>query len=90
MTNPVLVDCPADTWTKIISGVQTGQIHKQDETPYSYLCTHRDKNTAAPILKSEGVEIFLGEKNRETISSVVAIDIYIYAHRANGRVRVDL
>ncbi len=90
MSNPVLIDCPAETWTKVATGVLTGNIYRVKTNPRVYLQTVRDTGEPAPTNLSEGVPMFKDYPNREEVSSNVAIDIYIYPRNKAGKVRVDL
>ena len=89
MANPVSVPCTAGEWTPVAINVTTGQIKKLDSRPNLYLETYRMTGGDVPASRSEGVPIFLGT-NAETISAAAAIDVYIMAIGADGRVRVDL
>lgn len=90
MANPVFVDCPANTWTKVATGVVTGLVWKA-KTAVKYLHTYRDTGEAAPTTRDEGMPIFTEEEsNFEEISAAMAIDVYIYPIGDSGRVRVDL
>lgn len=87
MADPVLIDCPADTWTKVVTNETSGMIHIKDSSPNVYLQTYRDTGGGVPTLADEGVII---EGNAIEVSSSGAIDVYIYPKGAAGRVRVDL
>jgi hypothetical protein len=88
MGNPVLVACAKDSWTKVATNVQTGFIQQVSGAPNGYLQTYRDTGDAAPTLETQGVVAF--EKDiTEPISATAGIDVYIWAHRAAGSVRVD-
>ncbi len=90
MSNPVFVDCPANTWTKVATNVVVGQIWRVLTTP-KYLNTYRTTGDAAPTLRSDGTPIFVtGEPDHEKIEANTGIDVYIYSIRKAGRVRVDV
>jgi len=90
MSNPVFVDCPANTWTKVATNVVVGQIWRVITTA-KYLNTYKTTGDSAPTLRSEGTPIFVtGEPDHEEISANTGIDIYIYSIRKAGRVRVDV
>ncbi len=90
MANPVFVDCPADTWTKVATNVVVGQI-KRVITVAKYLGTYRTTGDSAPTLQSEGSSIFLkGNSGYEKIEAKTGIDVYIFSIRKAGRVRVDV
>jgi hypothetical protein len=88
MADPVFVDCTADTWVLVASNVITGQIWKMLNTPSLYRQTYRMTGGAAPTDSAEGVPVLIG--GRDTISATAAIDVYIMAVDADGRVRVDI
>jgi len=88
MADPVLITCPADTWTLVAEGVTTGIIHRK-QTDVVYLQTYRDDGELAPTTRDEGVQIFINSIS-EIISAAAKIDVYIYAVGKDGRVRVDL
>lgn len=89
MTNPLIVACPADEWTKIATDVTSGNVHRILKNPDVYLQTYRDTGDAAPTTTVEGVPVFVGAGSAE-ISASVGIDVYIYAAGAAGSVRVDV
>jgi len=86
---PVMVSCPADTWTKVATNVTAGYILKKLTTPNVYLQTWRATGVAAPTDKSEGIPIFI-EDGDNKIESSFAIDVYIYPVGAAGKVRRDV
>ena len=92
MAKPVFIDCTKNIWTKVATGVTTGQIHKKSEQPQEYLHTYRDTGGAAPpnteAGKEQGVPIFLNGVS-ELISATAGIDIYVYPVSSDGKVRVD-
>ena len=91
--DPVIVSCPADTWTKVADDAWLGRINKlyDDDIadPTGYLYTYRITGELPPTLKTEGVLCFLNG-NTEWIISWWGIDVYIWAIERNGQVRVDL
>jgi hypothetical protein len=89
MSNPIFIDCPAEKWKKVATGVTTGTIHKWDKSPYGYLHTYRETGGSAPTLKEEGIPAFVGS-NTLTIAHTSLIDVYLYSLTDPGRVRVDL
>lgn len=89
MPSPAFIDCPKDAWTKVATGVVTGQVWRMISTE-RYLQTYRLTGDAEPTEKEEGVAAFLDGNDRETISSAELIDVYLYSISENGRVRVDL
>ena len=86
MADPVLIVCNKDAWTKVATAVRNGNIHI-DKSTVSYLQTYRDTGGAAPSGRDEGVRIPIGGA---AIASKNDIDVYIYAQKEDGKVRVDL
>ncbi|MCK5604103.1 hypothetical protein KAR91_19605 [Candidatus Pacearchaeota archaeon] len=90
MSDPLMVACPVGTWTKVATNVLVGMIHEKD-TKAHYLATYRDTGGAAPSDDGdEGVLAFSDADRALAIQSTAAIDVWIYAQTAAGRVRVDL
>ena len=92
--DPVIVDCPANSWEKVATSVMSGTINKlydDDEIadPIGYLQTHRRTGQPAPTLKTEGVLCFR-ESGNEIIDSSFLIDVYVMALGRAGKVRADL
>lgn len=85
--NPVTITCTADTWVLVADGVTTGSIYLLDRSPAKYLQTIRVDGDAAPTDLSDAAEV---TGKSVAISSDDAIDVYIYAVGAAGKVRVDL
>jgi len=91
MANPVFVDCLKGVWTKVAEDITTGQIHKANEEPFSYLHTYRTSGDPPPTGGfEEGIIIFINNGFSETISFSFGIDLYIFCVKDNGRVRIDL
>ena len=88
MSNPLFVDCPADTWTKVATAVTTGQLWKAQSIT-EYLQTYRLTGEAAPTERSEGMKLF-SKSDSDKIDSSAPIDAYVYAVGSAGRVRVDV
>jgi hypothetical protein len=93
-SNPLIIDCIADVWTKCATNVTSGTINKlydDDEIadPTGFLQTFRITGAVAPTLKSEGVICFENSVN-EKIDSSFPIDVYIMALFRPRKIRVDL
>lgn len=86
--NPVIIQCPANTWVKVIDGVSSGVVHLKEGVAESFLQTYRVAGQAAPIDNSDAVPIFTTE-NFALISNDAPIDVYIKAIGKAGSVRVD-
>lgn len=89
MATPVFKACTRDAWTKVATNVQTGFIHKVSHAPNMYLQTYRDTGVTAPTLRTDGVELF-AESVTEDIFAIAGIDVYVWADKVAGEVRVDL
>jgi hypothetical protein len=89
MANPITVNCLKNIWVKVATNVKDGQIKRLSKKPSLYLEIYKETGSAAPANTDEGIEIFI-KNNFEKISSSNPIDVYIYAVRRNGKVRVDL
>ena len=87
MANPVFVVCAADAWTKVATNVQTGFVHKVSGAN-GYLHAYVVTTGPAPTLETEGVVAF-ENSTTEPINATAGIDVYIWAHGAAGKVRVD-
>lgn len=85
MTNPTVVTCPANTWTKVATNVTTGVLSRYVVTT-KYSQTYRDTGDPAPSGLGDALEFF----DPYVISSAFAIDVYVYAHKSEGKVRVEL
>ncbi len=88
MANPVFVICTVDTWVKVATAVQTGQLWKANTSP-DYFQTYKITGDPAPTTRGEGMALFSNGIS-EPISSAVLIDVYVYAAGSAGRVRVDV
>lgn len=87
MADPVFIDIPKDGWEKVAEDVLTGTIWIIDSEPGLYWQTYRMTGNDAPTEREEGVRIECGSM---AIGALAAIDVYIWAHGKDGRVRVDL
>lgn len=87
MANPVIIDCPADTWTKVATAVTSGLVHIFVGEKLKWLQTYRLTGEAAPTDKSDAIALV---EPTDTISASSAIDVYVYPNGGAGKVRVDL
>ncbi len=85
MADPNIVACPANAWTKVATNVTNGQVHVIDQGP-EYLQTYRDTGNPDPTAQSEGVPL----DEVVWISATAGIDVWVYAIKTAGSVRVDL
>jgi hypothetical protein len=81
--DPVLVDCPIDTWTKVATDVKNADVFPMKKTFYIY--TVRDTGGAAPTNDDDAVLLPTNGKN---VIANPAVDIYIKTRSTPGRVRV--
>jgi hypothetical protein len=88
MANPVLINCPVDTWTVVASGVTAGAIYNMTPS-VKFLQTYRTAGQAAPSDNTEGVFAFNDVYSPLGISASAAIDVYLMALTTSGIVRVD-
>jgi len=86
MANPELIDCLVDTWTKVASNVTMGNVWKKNSLA-EYYQTYRTAGADAPTNREDGV-VF--NDLMIPISAQAGIDVYIYCHGQDGKVRVDL
>lgn len=86
MADPVIVPCPVDAWTKVVTNKTTGVIHILKVDPDVYMQTYRDTGGATPTTVDEGVPF----DSPLQISAAAAIDVYIRPKGKAGSVRVDL
>lgn len=86
MAIPVIVACPAETWTLVATNVTSGFVHILDESPAKYYQTYRPTGGLAPTTKTEAVPFTTVLQ----ISASSGIDVYIMAVVSAGSVRVDL
>lgn len=87
MANPVIVTCPKNRWKRVASDIYFGNIKKL--THDNFIETYRMHGDPAPTTAEEGFRIFL-LKDSEFVFSWDAIDVYMMAVGAVGKVRVDL
>lgn len=90
MADPTFINIPEGGWTVVATDTTTGLLHKTSHAPSVYLQTYRLTGGTAPTLVTDGVEAFKNLSNTEVISSADAIDVYLWAVSADGRVRADI
>lgn len=88
MSNPSLITCPKDTWTKVAANVTFGYVYIKEADPCKYLHTYRMAGETAPT--SLDIPEALALEDSAKIRSMVNIDVYIMPVGADGKVRVDL
>lgn len=89
MASPVFIDCTKDSWEPVAINVLAGTVHKISLEPNIYLQTYVMTGVAAPTGRDKGVPAF-PKGNPEDISASSGIDVYIWADKVDGRVRVDI
>lgn len=90
MAEPVIIDCPADTWVLVAEDVTTGQIWKMLNVNRGYLQTYRTADNPAPTNDDDAVPAFPNNTINLPISATALIDVYIKAVGSAGKVRVDI
>lgn len=90
--DPVIVDCPANTWTKVLTAVTSetvAKLYDDDDipNPTAYLHTYRATGGDVPTSKYEGTVCFI-DRDTEAVSSTFPIDVYIMALNNDGKVKV--
>jgi len=85
MANPVVVPCPANQWTKVITGLTAAAIRIMSNSPDKYLWTYIATTGAAPTDFSDAVPI----NGDLSLSFGVSADVYVYAKGGAGEVRID-
>lgn len=88
MEIPKIIECIKDEWTLVGSGILTALLHKQSNLPHSYSWTYRPLGGDPPTELIEGIKAFVNNQT-EPLFFQKAADIYIYALRNNGFVRLD-
>ena len=86
------IPCPKDEWTKVATGVVTGQIWEKSKKPKPklYFYTYRLTGEAEPTTIDEGVKLFINSVISEEISFLSPVDIYVWPVGNDGVVRADL
>lgn len=93
MTDPLGVNCPAGTWTKVATDVVNAVIWLISGAPGRYYITHRDTGAAAPTDLTDAIGFDTideeGSFPSMPVSAAAGVDVYIWPTKAAGRVRVD-
>lgn len=87
MADPVIVACPADTWTKVATNQTSGFVHIKTGYNRDWNQTYRDTGGSAPTDLSDAVKFL---KPTEVINASAGIDVYVMPVGGAGSVRVDL
>jgi len=87
--NPVTFDLAVDTWVKVATAVTAGVVRRLSTLPERYLQTIRVTGDPAPTTDADAARLFTSN-DYAGISSDSAIDVYVKARGAAGKVRVDL
>ena len=85
MANPVVVPCPANTWTKVIENLTAASIRIMNNAPDKYLWTYIGTGGGAPTDFSDAVPI----NDDLSLLFALAADVYVYPRGAEGEVRID-
>ena len=86
--NPSVLECPADTWVKVATGVTSGRVHRLSTNPSSYSQTYRVTADPAPT-DDDDASVLFSRCDSEPIDSDTAIDVYVKARGRDGSVRID-
>jgi hypothetical protein len=85
ITGPTVVTItPKDTWQKIATNVQSGQVWILNGI-VEYLVTYRPTAGGAPTTQEEGVDL----EDVHVIQASAGVDVYVMALRGEGKVRID-
>ena len=87
VSDPAVIACTKDAWTKVAADVTSGMIHILSGAPNQYSHTYRVTGNAAPSDLADAITL---QYVSTSISAPGAIDVYVYAHGVAGSVRVDL
>ena len=85
MSNPAIVVCPVNAWTKVATNVAAGVVYRI--TGRKLYQTYRVSGGAAPTDLTEAVDLVTPA---DAIESSQGIDVYIYSKDEAGSVRVDV
>lgn len=83
MANPLNVACAANAWTKVATAVTTGHVEIVKDTTHHEV-TYRLTGGPAPTVAGEGT--FVDEWVE--IAHSAAVDVYVWANKNAGEVRV--
>ena len=91
MSTPAFTALPADTWTKIATNINQGQMHLTDNSPnvvrYTYI---QPTGAAAPADDAAlGIPVF-EQGTTESLSFSTGADVYLRPEGVASRVRVDV
>lgn len=89
MADPIIVQCPANTWTKVATNQTTGviyAIHPDPLKPIDYKQTYRATGGAAPTDLTDAVDM----ESPLYISAGAGVDVYIWPTIEKGSVRTDV
>ena len=86
--NPVVVNLPADQWTKVVSDITTGTIDKKSIKPNVYRATFRIAGDPPGDLDADAVTIFI-RVPYVIVSNDDQIDVYIKPVRSDGQIVVN-
>jgi hypothetical protein len=86
MTNPAIVNCPKDIWTKVATNQTVGVIHILKTDPHAYYVTYRVTADPAPITLADSIPF----TKSTPIAASAGSDYYIRPVGIDGQVRVDL
>jgi hypothetical protein len=88
MSEPVLIICPQNQWTKVANSVKIGKLWNLNITTH-YLMTNREIGGSIPTAINEGVRIFTNPKVYHYLDFNSEKDVYLYALNQSGKIRLD-
>ena len=86
MAHKEIIALTKDTWTKVATDVQSGQVVILNNAPGSYLHDFKATGEAAPT--DDSMALSFDKSGIEEIKSSFSIDVYIKARGAAGSVLV--
>jgi hypothetical protein len=90
MANPVKVNVPADTWTKVADNVVSGLITIKQWQASRYYQTYRVTGDPAPTGDQSEDTSTVTTSREINIAAVEAIDVYLFCDGVAGEVVVSL
>ena len=90
MANPIKVDIPANTWTKVATNVTYGLITIKQWQPSRYYQTYRITGDPAPVGDQTEDTATVTTGQEISIAVTQAADIYLYCFNYDGEVVVAL
>jgi hypothetical protein len=90
MANPIKVDVPKNTWTKVATNVTAGVIKIRDYQSSDYFSTYRMTGNPAPTGDQTETTSTQIKSPEMIISATAGIDVYLYCYEKDGSVVVAI